>query len=219
MDSFRFEENKNVIYVLALESNRYYVGKTVNVFQRFFDHALGDASQWTKLYPPIRVVEIRTMKSDLEEDLVTKEYMMRYGLDFVRGGSYVALELDDMTRNFLSRELRGGANQCFRCGANGHMIAQCPQAPTSKPTTPSPLPPPRTIKRSTSATTMPAQSYFYQNPIDKKRKYAHNEYEFEFEDDEDDEVQFGACFRCGRTSHYAYNCYAEFHANGRRIFN
>ena len=76
------------IYVLRLQHGKYYVGKTNDPSSRIRSHFSGYGSAWTQLHPPIGVVEVRENMSNLEEDLVTKEYMARYGWWNVRGGSY-----------------------------------------------------------------------------------------------------------------------------------
>lgn len=46
------------IYILALENNCFYVGRSTNVKQRIKDHFSGKGSAWTKLHKPIGVVKI-----------------------------------------------------------------------------------------------------------------------------------------------------------------
>ena len=40
------------IYVLALEKNKYYIGKTSNPQFRLESHFSATGSEWTKLYKP-----------------------------------------------------------------------------------------------------------------------------------------------------------------------
>ena len=46
------------IYILKLENNKYYVGKTNNLEKRKEAHINGTASSWTKKYKPVHLVEI-----------------------------------------------------------------------------------------------------------------------------------------------------------------
>jgi cellular nucleic acid-binding protein len=60
-----------------------------------------------------------------EEDKVTKEYMAKYGIENVRGGSYTTMELSDNERELLYREIRSAKDQCLRCGHWGHFVKDC----------------------------------------------------------------------------------------------
>lgn len=46
------------IYVLKLEQNKYYIGKSNNIDIRLNDHMNGNGSQWTKKYKPIEITEV-----------------------------------------------------------------------------------------------------------------------------------------------------------------
>lgn len=85
----------STIYVLRLEGGRYYVGKSDHVMKRYQQHLEGSGSAWTRKYPPVSLEKTIEHASPFEEDKVTKEYMSRYGMDKVRGGSYVELELSE----------------------------------------------------------------------------------------------------------------------------
>lgn len=115
-----------IIYVLRLEEGKYYVGKTSNMERRFQDHLSGNGSTWTRKYRPIEIIKVVEDASMFEEDKLTKEYMAEYGIDNVRGGSYVTLELSTDQKEFLKREIWGAQDLCVRCGKAGHFIRQCP---------------------------------------------------------------------------------------------
>lgn len=51
------------IYVLALRSGRYYVGKTANLEKRLREHSEGRGSAWTRKYKPVKLIE-RIQTSD-----------------------------------------------------------------------------------------------------------------------------------------------------------
>ena len=46
------------VYVLELEHGKYYVGKTTNVPRRFKQHLSGSSSIWTRMFRPIRIINI-----------------------------------------------------------------------------------------------------------------------------------------------------------------
>ena len=63
------------IYILKLENNKYYVGKTDNLEKRKQAHLNGTASSWTKKYKPLSVDKIIQNASPFDEDKYTIEYM------------------------------------------------------------------------------------------------------------------------------------------------
>ena len=113
------------IYVLRLEGNRFYIGKTNDPKKRFEQHVEGKGSVWTKAYPVMEMEKLVRSESPFDEDLLTKAYMSKYGLDRVRGGSYVEMELSRAQKEVLTQELRGAKDQCKRCGRTGHFIKDC----------------------------------------------------------------------------------------------
>lgn len=113
------------IYVLQLEKGKYYVGKSENLQVRFQEHKQGTGSSWTRTYKPIRILKKIPIESNFEEDKVTKEYMAKYGIENVRGGSYVTKHLSEEDQSILQKEIWGATNKCTRCGRTGHFVANC----------------------------------------------------------------------------------------------
>jgi len=113
------------IYVLKLENNKYYIGKTDNPKIRLSDHFNCNGSEWTKKYKPLEIIEIIPDCDKYDEDKYTKIYMDKYGIDNVRGGSYVKLELDTDTIKFLQKEIIATNDKCFNCGISGHFAKDC----------------------------------------------------------------------------------------------
>lgn len=114
------------IYGLQLVNEKYYVGRTDNVENRYKQHLKGEGAIWTKIHKPIKIILITLSTSPLDEDKYTKEFMIKYGIDNVRGGSYVTVELDLPTKEFLQKEFWGSLNFCVNCGQAGHFINSCP---------------------------------------------------------------------------------------------
>ena len=112
------------IYILKLQHGKYYVGKTDNIEKRIQQHINGTCS-WTKKYKLILVEQIIPNASDFDEDKYTKEYMDKFGIDNVRGGSYVTEELDEGDKYSIQREIWGAKNLCKQCGRSGHFIKSC----------------------------------------------------------------------------------------------
>jgi len=109
-----------LIYILELENNKYYVGKTTNPTFRLDQHFNNYGSQWTKKYKPIKVLELKPNCDEYDEDKYTKMYMDKFGIDNVRGGSYVQIKLDKTTIENLTKMNRGTFDKCFLCGEKGH---------------------------------------------------------------------------------------------------
>jgi len=114
------------IYILKLNNNKYYIGKTNrNVKERYQEHLEGIGSFWTKKYKPLSVVKQIENSSPFDEDRYVKEYMAIYGIDNVRGGSYNQEELNGETIKFLKNELRTSKNECYKCGSTSHFVSEC----------------------------------------------------------------------------------------------
>jgi len=119
-----------IIYALLLVEGKYYVGKTNNLDLRFEEHTLGYGSEWTKKYKPISIIEFYENNSTFEEDILTKKYMMKYGVDNVRGGSYTKIELEEWQIKSLEHEFRSISDKCFKCGEKGHFANECIDKPS-----------------------------------------------------------------------------------------
>jgi predicted GIY-YIG superfamily endonuclease len=113
------------LYVLKLEGGNYYVGKTANLDSRIAQHMGGHGSAWTRKYKPVSVIEKIKNASHFDEDSKTEEYMSKYGIDKVRGGSYMDTNLSDEQRAHLQKKIRAATDVCIRCGRDGHFIGSC----------------------------------------------------------------------------------------------
>jgi len=117
------------IYVLECENNKYYVGKTTQrVEHRFSQHTNPQTNQcaFTNKYKPLKIIETIKSTDQLDEDKVTKRYMMKYGIENVRGGAYTKLELEDWQIKSLNHEFTSSSDLCFHCGKPGHFANTCP---------------------------------------------------------------------------------------------
>lgn len=91
------------IYLLQLEKNKYYVGKTTNPKLRLDKHFTSNGSFWTKKYKPINILEIIPNCDDYDEDKFTIKYMEKYGINNVRGGSFCQIKLSDINISTLKQ--------------------------------------------------------------------------------------------------------------------
>ena len=85
----------------------------------------GQGSAWTQKYKPLSVKETLSHVSPFQEESKTMEYMSKYGIDKVRGGSYSQVNLSKVQVDTLTSQFRSANDQCMRCGRTGHFIKDC----------------------------------------------------------------------------------------------
>ena len=113
------------IYVLQCENNKYYVGRTNNLEQRIDNHFNNFGSYWTIRYKPIKILKMYHNCDEYDEDKYTLKYMKKYGIDNVRGGSFVRLTLSKYEKKFLIKMIRSSENKCFYCNGLTHYVNDC----------------------------------------------------------------------------------------------
>lgn len=113
------------LYVLRLEHDCYYVGTTTNLKYRLEQHRNGQGSVWTKKHKMLATVKVVENVGNFDEDKYVKIYMAEYGIDKVRGGSYVTTDLPDYQLLALKKELITSSGACFNCGKPGHYANNC----------------------------------------------------------------------------------------------
>ena len=79
-----------VTYVLALEDDKYYVGKSFGLNVRLGRHWMGDGARWTRIHKP---VEIHAVFIGDKERTKTLEMMKEYGWENVRGGPWCKVNM------------------------------------------------------------------------------------------------------------------------------
>ena len=185
------------IYVLRLEGGRFYVGKSDNVFLRYNQHINGSGCAWSRKYKPIAIEKQVKNASPFEEDKITKEYMSKYGVDKVRGGCYVNIELTDSEQDLLQKEIWGAKDNCTLCGRHGHFVKDC----YAKTNVLGNLVESKIIEWGCEYCDRRFTTKFGASNHEKSCKYTFS----------------CVCYRCGRDGHYSTECYASKHVNGYYI--
>jgi len=185
------------IYSLKCEQDKYYVGRTNNVDTRYQQHVNGEGSQWTKKYKPLCLLSTYPSTSPFDEDKTTKELMVHYGIDNVRGGSYVTDFIPEDVKKVLQKELWASLNYCVRCGKPNHFIDQCKSRKDANGT---PLEP--KYKKHKSKTQTP-------NHCQKCGRFGHQKKDCFATTKLDGTIIKKTCSRCGRLGHAKKDCYAK----------
>lgn len=113
------------IYILELENNKYYVGKSNNTSSRIKNHLYSKGSYWTQKYKPVKILEIIENCDVYDEEKYTLKYMDKYGINNVRGGSFAQINLSNTQIELIIKQLRNANDKCLHCGNSGHFIHKC----------------------------------------------------------------------------------------------
>lgn len=122
-------ETSIYIYVIRLEHNKYFIGKTklpsITLFQiHELAHTL--ANKWLLEYKPVQIIEIIHSLDAWDEDKTTLKYMDKYGINNVRGGSFTSIILSEQELYTIHSMILSANGKCSICGVAGHTKVICP---------------------------------------------------------------------------------------------
>ena len=181
------------IYILQLEEEKWYIGKTTDLERRIGQHFLGKGSAYTKKYSPIAVHEVIENCTSFDEDKYTKIYMTKYGIDNVRGGAYCKIELTAEEHKHLSKELKSTNEQCYKCGSSDHFSNKCTSTEKAA-----------TNKKYDIPTKVVRIPVCY-----KCGGKGHLINECTWTDEVVEAAVVPTCYKCGRSGHKSPDCYAQ----------
>ena len=191
------------IYILQLEQGKYYIGKTNNPQFRIESHFNFNGSAWTTKYKPIKIIKLIPNCDDYDEDKYTRIYMDKYGIQNVRGGSFVQIELDTSTITHLQQMSNGTNDKCFICSKEGHFAKDCEENECWE-------------TESDSSENIWCCYYCEKEFTDENKCDYHVKF-CKYESEEENESDDDCCFRCGREGHFASSCYASRDIEGNYL--
>lgn len=205
------------VYILECKNGKYYVGKTNNLELRLNQHFSNVGCEWTKIYPPIKLIEKYEKCDGYDEDKYTLKTMEKYGIDNVRGGSWTTIMLSLDEQELIKKRILSAQNRCYKCGKTGHFIKDCIGSPGSfqKVQIKGLSSHPEYNDKLGTIKCWCETRMRWLVDIGEKDLYIKD---INIWNPEPPSFPYGSCYRCGRRNHYAQNCYARKDVIGNDIW-
>ncbi len=185
-------------YAILCEKNKFYIGRidadgAKTIKDRYHEHEMGVGCEWTRLYRPIKLLEKEMDQDKWDEDNMVLRYMEKYGKENVRGGSYSQIQLTRAQCFALDKKFKSINDVCFTCGSKEHFANACPDKHKQR----NEFKASGNYKPASKRQSKTMASKPYARPskskLDTNIKSKHTTSKL-------------VCFRCGRSTHMAYNC-------------
>jgi cellular nucleic acid-binding protein len=121
--------NDHNLYVVKLKDNQYYIGldnSELNTSQQILVNDL------VSVYEPESIEKIIPKCNQFDVDKYTKMYMSKYGIENVRGGAYLHLNMLDSTIKFVQHEISSVNDLCYKCNSARHFAQKCRSKKTTQ---------------------------------------------------------------------------------------
>lgn len=81
---------------------------------------------WTKKYKPIGFDKMELYKGDAHtEHKYFIKMVDKYGIDNVRGADHCNINLTEIEKEFILKEVLFAKDACYKCKQTGHFVSQC----------------------------------------------------------------------------------------------
>ena len=114
------------IYILLLQNNKYYIGRTGNLDIRIHNHFNHSGSYWTLKYKPIKIIKTIRNCDLFDEDVYTLKMMAIHGIENVRGGSFSRITFSKEEAMMINKMINNANDRCFICYSKEHFCGKCP---------------------------------------------------------------------------------------------
>lgn len=101
------------LFLIELEHGKYFAGASPDPIKALeaYREGLGEIPSWLSIHRPLRLREVVAVAQSEELDAHVQEWMARYGVENVRGGSWTDVRLRDTDR----QRIREGVVQKRGC--------------------------------------------------------------------------------------------------------
>ena len=184
------------IYILRLQRGKYYVDRTNILKNTIREYFKSDVSSSSKKQKSVKVTERIKYCDNFDEDNYRIKYMDKYGVDNIHIGTFCELELnnDNLNTTIISDYYDKSYNSNEESISSKKINKKIWICKYCK----------KEFK--TKKTALLHENGNCKYKVNNKNNNNNNCY-----------TQKNNCFRCGRETHYADECYAIYHINGIRL--